>query len=59
MNQSLIIVLLVVVVIGLGGLLYFQRHRSEKLRSKFGPEYDRAVKDSGDKSKAEAKAARA
>jgi hypothetical protein len=55
MNQSLVIILLVAAVIVLGGLLFFQRHRSEQLRSRFGPEYDREVKDSGDKSKAEAK----
>lgn len=55
MDPTLIIAVLVVVVLALGGLLYFQRHRSNQLRSRFGPEYDRALKDSGDKSKAEAK----
>jgi len=55
MNQTLVIALLIAMVVVLGGLLYFQRHRSEQLRSRFGPEYDRELKDSGDKSKAEAK----
>lgn len=55
MDPKIIIAVLVVVVLALGGLLYFQRHRSDQLRSRFGPEYDRAVKDSGGKSKAEAK----
>ena len=55
MNPTIIIAVLVVVVLALGGLLYLQRHRSEQLRSRFGPEYDREVKDSGGKSKAEAK----
>jgi hypothetical protein len=55
MDPTIIIAVLVVVVLALGGLLYFQRHRSDQLRSRFGPEYDRAVKESGGKSKAEAK----
>lgn len=54
MDPKIIIAVLVVVVLALGGLLYFQRHRSDQLRSRFGPEYDRAVKESGGKSKAEA-----
>lgn len=54
MDPTIVIALLVVAVLALGGMLYFQRHRSEQLRSRFGPEYDRAIKDSGDKSKAEA-----
>ncbi len=54
MDPNVIIALLVVVVLGLGALLYLQRHRSEQLQSRFGPEYDRAIKDTGDKSKAEA-----
>ncbi len=54
MDTNVIIGLLVVVVLGLGALLYFQRHRSEQLQSRFGPEYERAVKHTGDKSKAEA-----
>jgi hypothetical protein len=54
MDPNTVIVLLVVVIVALGGLLYFQRHRSDQLKSRFGPEYDRAIKDSGDKSKAEA-----
>lgn len=55
MHPTIVIALLVVAVLVLVGLLYFQRHRSEQLRSRFGPEYDRAVKDSGDKGKAEAR----
>jgi hypothetical protein len=54
MDPTIIIAVLVVIVVALGGLLYFQRHRSDQLRSRFGPEYDRAVKESGGKSKAEA-----
>lgn len=55
MDPTIIIAALVVVVLVLGSLLFFQRHRSDQLRSRFGPEYDREVKESGDKSKAEAK----
>jgi hypothetical protein len=54
MDPTIIIAALVVMVLVLGGLLHFQRHRSDQLRSRFGPEYDRAVKESGGKSKAEA-----
>jgi hypothetical protein len=54
MDSNVIIALLVVVVLALVGLLYFQRHRSQQLQSRFGPEYEQAVKHTGGKSKAEA-----
>jgi hypothetical protein len=54
MDPNIIIILLVVAVLALGGMLYFQRHRSDQLKSRFGAEYDRAVKDAGGQSKAEA-----
>ena len=53
-TNTLIIVLLVVVVALLAGALYWQRRRSEHLQSRFGPEYERAVRETGDKRKAEA-----
>jgi hypothetical protein len=53
MDPTIIIILLVAVVLALGGMLYFQRQRTDQLRSRFGPEYDRAIKASGDKTKAE------
>lgn len=54
MDPNVIIAILVVAVLALGAMLYFQRRRSQQLQSRFGPEYERAVKDTGAKSKAEA-----
>ena len=54
MDQNIIIIVLVVVVLALAGFIYIQRNRSDKLRSRFGPEYERAIADSGGKGKAEA-----
>lgn len=53
MDSNVLIALLVVVVLALVAFIFFQRKRSEQLQSKFGPEYDRAIKTTGDKSKAE------
>lgn len=53
MDSNLLIVLLLVVVIALVAFIFFQRKRSDQLQSKFGPEYDRAIKNTGNKSKAE------
>jgi hypothetical protein len=47
----------VVTLIGLLGLVVFavsRKHRTERLRTGFGPEYERAVGDTGDKRRAEA-----
>jgi hypothetical protein len=53
-TTTLIIALLVLIILGLAAVLLMQRRRSDNLRSKFGPEYDRALEESGDKRKAEA-----
>jgi hypothetical protein len=53
-TTTLIIVALVVVVMALGGMLLMQKRRSGHLQSRFGPEYERALKETGDKRKAEA-----
>ena len=54
MNSGTMIVILVAVLgIAIGALLYVQRGRSKRLRSKFGPEYDRVVNRYGDQRKAE------
>jgi hypothetical protein len=45
------VVLLVVVAIV---AFYLQRRRSQKLRERFGPEYERSVAESGDRRRAEA-----
>ena len=55
MNTIAILVLVLIgVVIVVGAILYLQGRRSEALRQKFGPEYQRAVKQFGDQRKAEA-----
>jgi hypothetical protein len=51
---TIIIVLLVVVVVVLAATVFLQRRKSEHLKSRFGPEYERALKETGDKRKAEA-----
>jgi hypothetical protein len=50
---TIIIAALALLVIVLGGMLLMQRRKSEHLKTRFGPEYDRAVKETGDKRKAE------
>lgn len=52
-TTTIIIVLLVVLVVALASVLLMQRRRSQKLQSRFGPEYDRTVRETGDKRKAE------
>jgi hypothetical protein len=49
------VAVLVVIVIALVGaaLVLFLRNRSKRLRAQFGPEYDRAVAETGNKFKAE------
>lgn len=56
MNQTawIIVAVVVVAIIVVAALVWSRRRRSEHLRDQFGPEYDRAVKASGDRSKAEA-----
>jgi hypothetical protein len=48
-----IVALLVGVIIFLAGLLIAQKRRSQQLQSRFGPEYDRAVRQYGDQKHAE------
>ena len=52
-TQIAIIVAVIVVVVGVI-IFYVQRRRTEKLRSRFGPEYERSVAESGDRRRAEA-----
>jgi FtsZ-interacting cell division protein ZipA len=55
MNTTAIIILAVVVLAMLVAAFYMMRRRnSERLRSRFGPEYDRIVDEIGAKDKAEA-----
>ncbi len=51
-TEFLIMALVVVLILGLLAI-YARRRRSDQLKSKFGPEYDRAVEDTGGAAKAE------
>jgi len=52
-TQIAIIVAVIVLVVG-AIIVFAQRRRTEKLRSRFGPEYERSVAESGDRRRAEA-----
>lgn len=54
MNETLLIILALIVVIGAGAWLFYSKRRTERLRSRFGSEYDRQVEQAGSQSKAEA-----
>jgi len=53
--STLMIVVLIVVVLAIAAAvwLYMQKRRTQTLRSRFGPEYDRMVEDHGDRNRAE------
>ena len=50
----LVIAAVVVVAIVAGAWVYAQRQRRDRLRTHFGPEYDRAVREAGSPDKADA-----
>ncbi len=54
-NQVLIVLVVIVAVVIVAAIAFItsRRRRSEKLRERFGPEYDRVVKQEGDSRKAE------
>jgi len=51
------IILAIVLIIAVAGYLEFRRNRTAALRTRFGSEYDRAVRQSGSSGQAEAKLA--
>jgi hypothetical protein len=53
MNGSLLLGIIVVVLLVAVAWLLYERRRSDTLRSRFGPEYRRAVDDTGDRRRAE------
>ena len=53
-TQVAIIIAVIVVIVGAILAFYLQRRRSERLRERFGPEYERSVAESGDRRRAEA-----
>jgi len=54
-NTAWIALLVIVVVIAVAAIAWFalRKQRSEKLKARFGPEYDRVVRQEGDPRKAE------
>lgn len=51
-----IVILVAVVLVIVSAIVFFlQKRRTEKLRQHFGPEYDRAMAEGGDRRRAEAK----
>lgn len=55
MNKTtLILIVAVILILIVAGILLMQRRRTQKLQSRFGPEYERALRETGDRSKAEA-----
>jgi len=52
-TQIAIIVAVIVLIVG-AIIVFVQRRRSEKLRARFGPEYERSIAESGDRRRAEA-----
>ena len=53
MNETLLFAVVIVVLLAVVGWLLYQRRQSSELRSTFGPEYERTVKDTGDRRAAE------
>ena len=54
MSPGIIVALVVVALLVVAGVWFYTRRRqSDALRERFGPEYDRAVQEHGDRSKAE------
>jgi hypothetical protein len=52
-NTLAIVIACVVVALAVVVWLYWRKHRSTRLRERFGPEYERVVRDTGDVRKAE------
>jgi hypothetical protein len=50
---EVVAIVAIVVAIGLGVMLVMWQRRSQHLRSRFGPEYERTLRESGDRGRAE------
>jgi len=53
MSTTALIIIAAVIVVAIAGWFYLRQERSRKLRSRFGPEYDHAVREYGSSPKAE------
>jgi hypothetical protein len=51
----LLAILVVLIVLGIGAFLYLKDRRTKELRARFGPEYSRTIKETGDRDQAEAR----
>jgi hypothetical protein len=54
MDTNLLIIVAIIAVLAIGAWLFVNKRRSERLRSRFGSEYERQIEASGSRSKAEA-----
>jgi len=54
-NTIMIVIAIVIVLVigGLLGMLFTRRQRTKRLQERFGPEYDRTIREAGDQRKAE------
>jgi len=51
--QVAIVIAIIVILVGALVAFYLRRRRTEKLRARFGPEYERSIAESGDRRRAE------
>lgn len=54
MDTTVLLVLVVIVLLAVIGWLVYERQRSQRLRTRFGPEYERTVDAAGNRKAAEA-----
>jgi hypothetical protein len=54
MDQTLIILLVALLIVVAAAVFFMQSRRTKQLQSRFGPEYQRAIREAGGRSKAEA-----
>jgi hypothetical protein len=52
--MDLILALILLIVIGAAAMIFLRRRKSEQIRSRFGPEYERTLDQTGKPAKAEA-----
>jgi hypothetical protein len=58
MNTTTVVIILGVILLGVVAVVltfFLKKHKTERLRTRFGPEYARALEESGNRSKGEAR----
>jgi hypothetical protein len=50
----IVVGVILITIVGTASAMFFRKHKTERLRTRFGPEYTRAVEESGGRRKAEA-----